>query len=46
LGEIEEYFEGIGPSAVTQNTRRLEIILDQDKRFLAEVQNLKKKLSE
>jgi putative transposase len=46
LGEIGEYFGGIGPSAVTQNTRRLEIILEQDKGFLAEVQNLKKKLSE
>jgi REP element-mobilizing transposase RayT len=46
LGEIGEYFAGIGPSAVTQNTRRLEIILEQDKRFLAEVQNLKKLLSE
>ena len=46
LGEIGEYFGGIGPSAVTQNTRRLEIILDRDRRFLAEVQNLKKLLSE
>ncbi len=46
LGVIGEYFGGIGPSAVTQNTRRLEIILEQDKGFLAEVQNLKKMLSE
>lgn len=46
LGEIGGHFGGIGPSAVTQNTRRLEIILEQDKRFLAEVQNLKKILSE
>ena len=46
LGEIGEYFGGIGPSAVTQNTRRLEVILEQDKRLLAEVQNLKKMLSE
>jgi len=46
LGEIGEYFGGIGPSAVTQNTRRLGTILEQDKRFLAEVQNLKKILSE
>lgn len=46
LGEIGEYFGGIGPSAVTQNTRRLETILEQDKRFLTEVQNLKKILSE
>jgi REP element-mobilizing transposase RayT len=46
LGEIGGYFGGIGPSAVTQNTRRLEIILERDKRFLAEVQNLKKILSE
>ena len=41
-GEIGEYFGGIGPSAVTQNTRRLEINLEQDKRLLAEVLNLKK----
>jgi hypothetical protein len=46
LGEIGEYFGRIGPSAVTQNTRRLEIILEQDKKFSAEVQNLKKILSE
>jgi hypothetical protein len=46
LGEIGEYFGGIGPSAVTQNTRRLEMILGQDRRFLAEVQDLKKTLSE
>ena len=46
LGEIGEYFGGIGPSAVTQNTRRLEIILEEDRGFLAEVQNLKKVLSE
>ena len=46
LGEIGEYFGRIGPSAVSQNTRRLEIILEQDKKFLADVQNLKKILSE
>ena len=46
LREIGQYFGGIGPSAVTENTRRLEAILDQDKGFLAEVQNLKKILSE
>ena len=46
LREIGEYFGGIGLSAVTQNTRRLEIILEKDKRFLAEIQNLKKRLSE
>jgi putative transposase len=46
LGEIGKYFGEIGPSAVAQNTRRLEIILEQDKSLLAEVQNLKKKLSE
>ena len=45
LGEIGDHFGGIGPSAVTQNTRRLEVDLEQDKRFLAEVQNLKKILS-
>ena len=46
LGQIGEYFGGIGPSAVTQNTRRLEIILERDKRLLAEVKNLQKILSE
>jgi hypothetical protein len=46
LGEIGEYFGGIGPSAVTQNTRRLETILEQDKRLSAEVKNLQKILSE
>ncbi len=46
LAEIGKYFGGIGPSAVSQNTRRLEIILEQDKKFLAKVQDLKKILSE
>ena len=46
LGEIGEYFGGIGASAVSQNSRRLQIILDQDRGFLAEIQNLKKMLSE
>ena len=46
LGEIGKYFGGIGPSAVAQNTRRVEIILEKDKGFLAKVQNLKKRLSE
>ncbi len=46
LGEVGEHFGGIGPSAVTQNTRRLETILEQDKRLLAEVKNLQKILSE
>lgn len=46
LREIGEYFGGIGPSAVTQNTRRLETILEQDKRLSAEVKNLQKILSE
>jgi putative transposase len=46
LEEIGKSFGGIGPSAVTQNTRRLEIILEQHKRFLVEVQKLRKILSE
>jgi putative transposase len=46
LEEIGEYFGGIGPSAVTQNTRRLETILEQDKRLLGEVKNLQNILSE
>jgi putative transposase len=46
LEDIGKSFGGIGPSAVTQNTRRLEIILEQDKRFLVKVQKLRKILSE
>lgn len=46
LGEIGEYFGGIGPSAVTQNTRRLETILKKDEKFSAKVQKLKQSLSE
>ncbi len=46
LGEIGEYFGGIGPSAVSQNSRRLQAVLDRDKKFFAEIQNLKKILSE
>jgi putative transposase len=46
LEEIGQYFGGIGPSAVSQNTRRLRMMLEKDKEFLAEVQGLKKILSE
>ncbi len=46
LREVGAYFGGIGPSAMTQNTLRPGGILQQDKRLLAEVQNLKKMLSE
>jgi len=46
LGEIGEYFGGIGPSGVSQNTRRVLINLERDKGFSERVQNLKRKFSE
>jgi len=46
LGEIGKFFGGIGPSAVTQNTRRLLILLEKDKKLRKAVQRLKERLSE
>jgi hypothetical protein len=46
LGEIGKFFGGIGPSAVTQNTRRLLILLEKDKRLRKAVQRLKERLSQ
>lgn len=46
LGEIGKFFGGIGPSAVTQNTRRLLILLGRDGELRKAVQRLKNKLSE
>lgn len=46
LGEIGRFFGGIGPSAVSQNTRRFEALLKEDPKLLKEVERLKTKLSE
>ncbi len=46
LGEIGRYFEGIGPSAVSQNTRRLEERLRGDSELSEKVNRLKRILSE
>jgi hypothetical protein len=46
LGEIGSHFRGIGPSAVSQNTRRLEERLKGDAKLSEKVNRLKKILSE
>ena len=46
LGEIGRYFDGIGPSAVSQNTRRLEERLKRDALLSEKVNQLKRILSE
>lgn len=46
LGEIGRHFGGIGPSAVSQNTRRLEERLKGDADLSEKVNRLKRKLSE
>ena len=46
LGEIGRQFGGIGPSAVSQNTRRLEERLKGDAKLSEKVNQLKKILSE
>jgi REP element-mobilizing transposase RayT len=46
LGEIGNYFGGIGPSAVSQHTRRFEQKLRGDKKLAQEIDKLKKILSE
>jgi putative transposase len=46
LGEIGRHFGGIGPSAVSQNTRRLEKRLKEDVKLSEKVNQLKRILSE
>jgi hypothetical protein len=46
LGEIGSHFKGIGPSAVSQNTRRLEERLKGDAKLSEKVHQLKRILSE
>jgi hypothetical protein len=46
LGEIGSHFGGIGPSAVSQNTRRLEERLKEDAKLSEKVNHLKRILSE
>jgi hypothetical protein len=46
LGEIGSHFGGIGPSAVSQNTRRLEERLKGDAKLSEKVNQLKRILSE
>ncbi len=46
LGEIGEFFGGISSSGVSQNTHRLEKVLEGDQKLSEEVLNLKKKLSQ
>ena len=46
LGEIGKHFGGIGPSAVSQNTRRLEQRLETDPQLSEKIDDLKRILSE
>jgi hypothetical protein len=46
LGEIGRHFGGIGPSAVSQNTWRLEERLKEDSKLLEKVNQLRRILSE
>jgi hypothetical protein len=46
LGELGKFFGGIGPSAVTQNTRRVLSLLEKDRELKKTVQRLKSRLSE
>ena len=46
LGEIGEFFDKISSSGVSQNTRRLEKVLERDRKLSEEILNLKKKLSQ
>jgi len=46
LGEIGRHFGGIGPSAVSQNTRRLEERLEEDAKLSEKVNQLMRILSE
>ena len=46
LGKIGSHFGGVGPSAVSQNTRRFEERLKEDPKLAAKVDQLKRMLSE
>jgi putative transposase len=46
LGEIGKLFGGISPSGVSQNTRRMELRLQEDRKLFEEVEELKKTLSQ
>ncbi|MEW6374964.1 MAG: transposase [Thermodesulfobacteriota bacterium] len=46
LEEIGDFFGEISSSGVSQNTRRLEKVLEKDEKLSEEVSNLKKKLSQ
>lgn len=46
LGEIGKFFGGISPSAVSQNTRRFENLLQADSKLSKEVDRLKSELSQ
>jgi len=46
LGEIGKYFGGIGPSAVSQHTRRFEEKLKRDQKLSKQIDKLKKIFSE
>jgi putative transposase len=46
LCEIGKFFGGIGPSAVTQNTRRVLALLERDHELKRAVRRLKSRLSE
>ena len=46
LGEIGNYFGGIGPSAVSQHTRRFEERLKEDHKLSQQISKLKKIFSE
>jgi putative transposase len=46
LGEIGRFFGGVGPSAVSQNTHRLELSLKQDVKLSEKVERIRKRLSE
>jgi hypothetical protein len=46
LAEIGKYFGGVGPSAVTQNSRRIEKKFAEDRELLVQAEMLKRTLSE
>lgn len=46
LGEIGKHFGGVGPSAVTQNSRRIQKKLSEDYELLVQTEMLKRTLSE
>jgi chromosomal replication initiation ATPase DnaA len=46
LGEIGDFFGGISSSGVSQNTHRLEKVLERDQKLREEVLDLKKQLNQ